>query len=607
VKHLFLIAVLFLTAGSPAPLPIVEPNDNRVAAGQLRDGVLALDLVVTMARWYPENIGGSFAEVPVFAEVGKAPQIPAPLIRVPAGTKVRVRVRNGLSDSTLTLYGLGITVDTGPRAVQVAPGASLSLEYDAATPGTYFYAARTSSPLSEFAPETEQLAGAVVVDAPGDRTDDRILVMSIWGEVNMKDTSYREALAVNGKSWPHTERFEATVGDTLRWRVVNASMRSHPMHLHGAYFRVDALGLVDKDTLIVPELRRMVVTQDMFPRSTMRMTWSPETPGNWLFHCHLVYHVSAEARLDPPKHDEHGAMSHDPAQHMSGLINAIQVRPRPGAAEDARRNTRRLDLYAVQSSDSGDATRPRARSFLLARNGAAPADRDMHGVSDLIVVTRGEPTDITVHNRLDEATSVHWHGLELESWSDGVPGFSGQGTAMAPPVLPGGQFVARLTLKRAGTFIYHTHLNDIEQLVGGMYGPLVVLEPGQRWDPTRDFVFTGGQNRYRDSSIVVNGGHEEPPITMRVGESIRLRMIEIAVANSITYEIRRDSALVEWRAVAKDGYDLPPALATVRPARQRVGVGETFDALFTPATPGRYEFRGVRGPRLRYKRTIIVE
>ena len=52
----------------------------------------------------------------------------------------------------------------------------------------------------------------------------------------------REALAINGKSWPHTERIGLTVGDTARWRVVNGTVRGHPMHLHGFYFRVDATG-----------------------------------------------------------------------------------------------------------------------------------------------------------------------------------------------------------------------------------------------------------------------------------------------------------------------------------------------------------------------------
>jgi hypothetical protein len=168
------------------------------------------------------------------------------------------------------------------------------------------------------------------------------------------------------------------------------------MHLHGAYFRVEALGLAHRDTLLAPEQHRMVVTQDMLPRSTMRMTWSPETPGNWLFHCHLVYHVSAEARLDPPAHDDHAAMSHDPGKHMSGLVSAIRVASRPGETVAPRRNVRRLDLFAVQGTAPTDSNFPRSRGFLLSRGREAPTATDLHGVSDLIVLNRGVPTDITV-------------------------------------------------------------------------------------------------------------------------------------------------------------------------------------------------------------------
>jgi len=83
---------------TPAPVPVVVANDNRTAAGTLENGVLTLRLVVAMARWYPEADDGAWAEMPVFAEEGKAPSIPGPLIRVPVGTRVRVSVRNALGD-----------------------------------------------------------------------------------------------------------------------------------------------------------------------------------------------------------------------------------------------------------------------------------------------------------------------------------------------------------------------------------------------------------------------------------------------------------------------------------------------------------------------------
>jgi hypothetical protein len=261
----------------------------------------------------------------------------------------------------------------------------------------------------------------------------------------------------------------------------------------------------------------------------MRMTWSPDEPGNWLFHCHLSFHVIAAARLDPPKDDHAAMLSGDPGQHMAGLIMGIHVRPRPGDGVADRRRSHRLGVYVVPGV-ARDTAHPRPITLLAARDGREPPVGAVRAPGDLLVLTRGEPTDITVHNRLAEATAIHWHGLELESWSDGVPGWSGQGVNVAPPIAPGDSFTARLTLKRAGTFIYHTHLNDIAQLTAGLYGPLVVLEPGQRWDPSREFLFVGGVHLPTAPGFVVNGVNTEPPLELRVGQTYRFRFINIAPA-----------------------------------------------------------------------------
>ena len=49
----------------------------------------------------------------------------------------------------------------------------------------------------------------------------------------------------------------------------------------------------------------------------------------------------------------------------------------------------------------------------------------------------------------------------------------------APAIAPGDSFEARFTPPRAGTFIYHTHIDDIRQPSSGLYGAIIVLEPGQ--------------------------------------------------------------------------------------------------------------------------------
>jgi FtsP/CotA-like multicopper oxidase with cupredoxin domain len=80
-------------------------------------------------------------------------------------------------------------------------------------------------------------------------------------------------------------------------------------------------------------------------------------------------------------------------------------------------------------------------------------------------------------NRLPEATAIHWHGMELESYYDGVHGWSGAGLRVTPLIEPGDSFVVRFTPPRTGTFMYHTHNHDHTHLASGLYGPMLVVEP----------------------------------------------------------------------------------------------------------------------------------
>ncbi|MEQ1690573.1 MAG: hypothetical protein ABMA00_04770, partial [Gemmatimonas sp.] len=95
------------SAASSTELPLVVANDNRTPAGTMRDGVLTLELAVVMARWYPEAANGPHVDLLTFAEVGKAPTIPGPLVRVRRGTRVRMVIRNTRADSSIGVWGMG--------------------------------------------------------------------------------------------------------------------------------------------------------------------------------------------------------------------------------------------------------------------------------------------------------------------------------------------------------------------------------------------------------------------------------------------------------------------------------------------------------------------
>ncbi|MFN2602835.1 MAG: multicopper oxidase domain-containing protein [Gemmatimonadaceae bacterium] len=606
------LATIFLSLGAFNPtwphsdLPVVQTNDNRKAAGVLANGVLTVHLVVGMARWYPQAQDGPYVDVPAIGEEGKAPQIPAPLIRVPTGTIIDATIRNTLTDSTIYIRGFTTRPAKAVDSIPIRPGESREIRFEAGAPGDYAYLATPGLWDWDKFGEREASGGAIIVDPPGPRPADRVFVINIWGDIDSKDTSlYHNALAINGKSWPYTERISATIGDTLRWHVVNASTRNHPMHLHGFYFRLAARGTALATKWFPPGEGPLDVTEDLNAAHTMFMTWTPDRPGNWLFHCHIGFHV-VPGDADLRGRVEHGSHSMDIREHMAGLVLGINVQPSKGWAAASRSDLRTLHLFVDEGRRRSLA--PRALGFVLQNGNAPPAPDSVVIPGSVIVLTKNQPTDIVVVNRLREATSIHWHGVELESFSDGVPGWSGSANHLAPVIAANDSFVAHLTLPRAGTFIYHTHLDDLEQLTSGLYGAIVVLEPGKKFDPETDHVFVAGWDGPADPPhIVINGDTAGAPIEIKSGVANRFRFVNIGPAQRLFYAIRRDTTVQTWRPVAKDGADLPPSAAVAQPASKRLGVGETFDAEFIAPEPGEYRLTiGMPLKQMTYSRRIIV-
>ncbi|MEY4878764.1 MAG: putative copper resistance protein [Pseudomonadota bacterium] len=82
----------------------------------------------------------------------------------------------------------------------------------------------------------------------------------------------------------------------------------------------------------------------------------------------------------------------------------------------------------------------------------------------------GDTVTINVANRLDEDTSIHWHGILLPAAMDGVPGLTFAG------IKPRENFTYRFPLKQAGTYWYHSHSGMQEQT--GLYGAFIVAPSG---------------------------------------------------------------------------------------------------------------------------------
>jgi FtsP/CotA-like multicopper oxidase with cupredoxin domain len=555
----------------------------------MRGDTLELNLEVRLARWHPQADSGPYVDAPVFAEVGHAPQIPGPLIRVKRGTVIALRLKNSLSDSTLTLYGFVTHPGVDGDSITLAPGEERSLHFAAGEQGTYLYRAIAGT-VDWDNREREQLAGAFIVDSSASAPTDRVFVLNVWGEPADSGT-YRNALAINGKSWPYTERISASVGDSVRWRVVNATIRPHPMHLHGFYYRIDAYGDGLRDSMYADSARRRVVTQVMRPMQTMSMVWSPDRDGQWLFHCHIGFHVIPDgARLvaeGASGSHAHDALSADAGTHMAGLVLGMDVRAPASWKPAARGAATSLRLHVTEGKRRARAER--ALGYVLQQGDAPPAADSLGHSNPVLAMHVGQPVDITVLNRLKEPTAVHWHGIELESYSDGVAGWSGSATRVAPLIAPSDSFVARLTLARPGTFIYHTHLGDFDQMTSGLFGGLIVLPRGTQYDRTTDHIFVAGWDGVEDPPhLMINGDSLATPATYAANAAHRLRFVNIGVAAPIKVRLTRDTALVSWRALAKDGDELPRAQAVSRPAELSLDVGETADFEFRPVAGVRY-------------------
>ena len=274
------------------------------------------------------------------------------------------------------------------------------------------------------------------------------------------------------------------------------------------------------------------------------------------------------------------------AAGMGGLVMGITVTPgatSPRAVAPTM-PARKLELVAgTRPHGTGNSA---TFGYSLRERGQEVA-RLGEMTSPPIVLTQNEPVEISIVNHLTDPTAVHWHGIELDSYYDGVAGWGGEGRQVTPPVAAGGSFVARFT-PRAGTFIYHTHWHDRLQLTKGLYGPLIILPAGQRFDPETDKVIVisiDGPEEKKDA-VLVNGSSHPKPRTLRAGTTYRFRFINITADNpSMRVALRDGDTPVMWRPIAKDGADLPLSQRTSVRAERRVSVGETFDFEFTAAQP----------------------
>lgn len=161
-----------------------------------------------------------------------------------------------------------------------------------------------------------------------------------------------------------------------------------------------------------------------------------------------------------------------------------------------------------------------------------------------IRIAKGGRLRRRVLNRLDEPTSVHWHGIRIENAMDGVAGLT------QAPIRPGESFDYDFSVPDAGTFWYHAHSRSFEQVARGLYGPLIVEEDAPldidaehvlmlddwRIDPETGQIMESFGNFHdrshagRLGNFATTNGVYNLAVPARAGARLRLRLVNAATA-----------------------------------------------------------------------------
>ena len=242
-------------------------------------------------------------------------------------------------------------------------------------------------------------------------------------------------------------------------------------------------------------------------------------------------------------------------------------------------------------------------------NGAHPGS--------ILEFNQGDTFRTLVNNRLDEPTSLHWHGLILPYLQDGVAGVS------QAPIPAGEAQLYEFPLRQSGTYWYHSHYMLQEQ--DGLGGPLIIHDPNEPLSYDKEAVLfmtdvvegntysvvstlkgriqagrmgassgmvknpfkasPDGPDFEADAAILgyqINGESTDAPWTLkaRKGDRIRLRLINACASTTLIFQVRG----LKLTVVATDGNPVEPVPCD----HVILGAAERYDVLITLADSGSF-------------------
>ncbi len=207
-----------------------------------------------------------------------------------------------------------------------------------------------------------------------------------------------------------------------------------------------------------------------------------------------------------------------------------------------------------------------------------------------IEAIEGDRVRIFVTNKLPEQTAVHWHGVRLPNGMDGVSGLTQKG------IQPGETFKYEFTLKQHGTFMYHSHGDEMVQMGLGTMG-FFIIHPKNPTGPKidRDFAIflnewfvepgtaTPNPNIMTDFNIFTFNSRAFPgtdPLVVKTGDRVRIR-----IGNVGQEEHPIHIHGFNFKVVATDGGDVPES-AQWPETTVLVAPGQTRTIEFVADTPG---------------------
>lgn len=104
-------------------------------------------------------------------------------------------------------------------------------------------------------------------------------------DLHLTGNMHKYVWGFDGTKWSDSDMIRFQFGERLRINMINDTMMSHPIHLHGMWMDLYAGGTLDDN----PRKHTVIVQ----PAELLTVDITADAPGQWAFHCHLLYHMEA--------------------------------------------------------------------------------------------------------------------------------------------------------------------------------------------------------------------------------------------------------------------------------------------------------------------------